>query len=165
MQSFHSISPYKSFDDENENLVKETKTYSNKITRTDGYLMGFFKIEVVSKKFFKKWSERFFTLKEGILRIWKTRTLYEKNNIPEMYIDLTRTFDNINIDAMKKNNNNKHFINKYNISNNKTDNSFTIYEILKDSVKLKPIVSILIQNNTGYKCLKNEIETILNTYF
>ena len=25
-----------------------------------------------------------------------------KNNIPEMYIDLTRTFDNINIDAMKK---------------------------------------------------------------
>jgi hypothetical protein len=165
MQSFHSISPYKSFNDESECFVEGNITYPNKITRTDGYLMGFFKIEVVSKKIFKKWSERFFTLKEGILRIWKTRILYEKNNIPEMYVDLTRAFDNISINAMKKNNNNKHFINKYNISNNKTDNSFTIYEILKDSVKFKPIISILIHNDTGYKCLKKEIETILNTYF
>ena len=102
MQSFHSISPYKSFDDESESFVEQTKTYPNKITRSDGYLIGFFKIEVVSKKFFKKWSERFFTLKEGILRIWKTRNLYEKNNIPEMYIDLTRTFDNIKIDVMSQ---------------------------------------------------------------
>jgi len=43
------------------------------IIRQHGFLMGYVYIRVTTKRIMKKWSKRFFTLKDGILKLWKEK--------------------------------------------------------------------------------------------
>ena len=53
------------------------------IERKDGYLTGYIKLKVTSKKVFKKWSNRFFTFKEGELKMWKQIEDFKNDIVPK----------------------------------------------------------------------------------
>ena len=139
------------------------------ILRIDGYLVGFVNIKVSSKVIFKKLSNRFFTLEEGILKMWKSREECLMQKIPERFIDLTQVFNNVmDLNNIKKNTRNKQMINKYLVSgmmDNDEMSYFQIKERKENAKKLVDVVLITSENTEGLKSLHDEIKIILNTFF
>ena len=137
------------------------------ITRIDGYLTGYINIKVTSKVIFKKLSNRFFTLKDGVLKMWKTREECLMGKLPERIVNLTLILKNINLENIKKNTRNKQMINKYlmtGLIETKEMSYFQIKERNENEKKLVDVVLITSENIEGLKTLHKEVDDILNTF-
>ena len=56
------------------------------IIRHHGFLIGYLYIRVTTKRIMKKWSKRYFTLKDGILKLWKIRSILHIRRLKEKLI-------------------------------------------------------------------------------
>jgi hypothetical protein len=66
-----------------EQVISDDNIKLGNIVRKDGYLTGYLKLKVTSKKVFKKWSNRFFTFKEGKLKMWKQIEDFKNDFVPK----------------------------------------------------------------------------------
>jgi hypothetical protein len=144
----------------NRNLSDLDEISQFSIKRYYGYLRGYIYIRVTTKKFFKKWSRRYFTLRDGILRLWKNKedSGVNKANQEINFIDINR----VNREKERKTNSEKFFFTDINLYPKEMNISFFV---VKDRINdiLKDIITIGSCNPQGLKLLRDEF-TLLTKF-
>jgi hypothetical protein len=127
--------------------IQQTKSTDKfHIFRNQGYLTGSFNIRVSSKKVFKKWSLRFFSLENGILKLSKTQDLI--NNCNKEYNLLQ--YKNYIVTNLVK------------LIISESKESFYMFNIL-DISSNKPLLTISSTNYNGLSMLSTDLQ-LLSTF-
>ena len=133
------------------------------VIRQHGFLIGYLYIRVTTKRIMKKWSKRYFTLKDGILKLWKDKdySTYKKS---EREINLV----NYERKVVDKNNSTKN-LDKYILTDIKLHNknfNMSYFDIIERSGDIKVssnkiIMTIGSKNPNALKLLKDDMNVLI----